>query len=145
MKIELPYDPTISLLGIYIGKNMAWKDTFTPVFIVALCTIFSTQKQPKCPQTGTDKEMWYIYTTEYYSATKWNKIMPGAATQTDLETVILREVSQREKDKYMVLLQFSSVQSLSRVWLSVTPWTMARQASLSITNSQSPSKTMSIE
>ena len=41
--------------------------------------------------------------------------------------------------------QFSSVQSLSRVQLSVTPWTTARQASLSITKSQSLSKLMSIE
>ena len=41
--------------------------------------------------------------------------------------------------------QFSSVQSLSRVWLFATPWTTARQASLSITNSQSPPKPMSIE
>ena len=41
--------------------------------------------------------------------------------------------------------QFSSVQSLSRVWLFVTPWTTARQASLCITNSQSLHKLMSIE
>ena len=41
--------------------------------------------------------------------------------------------------------QFSSVQSLSRVWLFVTPWTAARQASLSITNSWSLFKLMSIE
>ena len=40
---------------------------------------------------------------------------------------------------------FSSVQSLSRVWLFVTPWTAAPQTSLSITNSQSPPKPMSIE
>ena len=40
---------------------------------------------------------------------------------------------------------FSSVQSLSRVWLFVTPWTAAHQASLSITNSWSPPKLMSIE
>ena len=40
---------------------------------------------------------------------------------------------------------FSTVQSLSRVWLFATPWTAARQASLSITNSQSPPKPMSIE
>ena len=43
------------------------------------------------------------------------------------------------------ILQFSSVQSLSRVRLFVTPWTVARQASLSITNSQSLLKLMSIE
>ena len=41
--------------------------------------------------------------------------------------------------------QFSSVQSLSRVWLFATPWTTVRQASLSITNSQSLPKSMSIE
>ena len=41
--------------------------------------------------------------------------------------------------------QFSSVQSISRVWLFATPWTTARQASLSITNSQSPLKPMSIK
>ena len=44
-----------------------------------------------------------------------------------------------------MIFQFSSVQSLSRVWLFVTPWTAARQAYLSITNSRSPSKPMSIE
>ena len=43
------------------------------------------------------------------------------------------------------VIQFSSVQSLSRVWLFVTPWTTACQASLSITNSQSSPKPMSIE
>ena len=42
-------------------------------------------------------------------------------------------------------VQFSSVQSLSRVWLFATPWIAARQASLSITNSQSLPKLMSIE
>ena len=42
-------------------------------------------------------------------------------------------------------IQFSSVQSLSHVWLFATPWTTARQASLSITNSRSPPKPMSIE
>ena len=42
-------------------------------------------------------------------------------------------------------IQFSSVQSLSRVRLSVTPWNAACQASLSITNSKSPPKLMSIE
>ena len=41
--------------------------------------------------------------------------------------------------------KFSSLQSLSHVWLFATPWTAARQASLSITNSQSPPKPMSME
>ena len=37
---------------------------------------------------------------EYYSAIKKNEIMPFAATWTDLQSVILREVSQTEKEKY---------------------------------------------
>ena len=44
-----------------------------------------------------------------------------------------------------IMLRFSSVQSLSHVWLFATPWTTAHQASLSITNSQSLPKPMSIE
>ena len=47
--------------------------------------------------------------------------------------------------RYMIDIQFSSVQSLSCVWLFATPWITARQASLSITNSQSLLKLMSIE
>ena len=47
--------------------------------------------------------MCYIYTTEYYSAIKKNKIMPFAATWMELETLILREVRQKEKDKYHMM------------------------------------------
>ena len=43
--------------------------------------------------------MWYVYTMEYYSAIKKNNIMPFAATGMELETLILSEVSQKEKDK----------------------------------------------
>ena len=47
--------------------------------------------------------MWYIYTMEYYSTIKKNKIMPFAATWMDLEIIILSEVSQTEKDIYHVI------------------------------------------
>ena len=46
---------------------------------------------------------------------------------------------------FSVFIQFSSVQSLGHVWLFVTPWTAARKASLSITNTQCPPKPMSIK
>ena len=70
------------------------------MFIATLYTIARTWKQPKCPSTEWIKKMWYIYTMEYYSATKKNKIMTFAATWIDLEIVTLSEVSQTQKDKY---------------------------------------------
>ena len=48
--------------------------------------------------------MWYIYTLEYYSAIKKKEIMPFVATWMDLEFTILSEVSQTDKDHYMILL-----------------------------------------
>ena len=54
-------------------------------------------------------------------------------------------VATTEYSQYGVKVAISSVQSLSRVWLFVTPWTAASQASLSITNSRSLLKLMSIE
>ena len=50
---------------------------------------------------STDRRMYkedvvHIYTREYYSAIKKNKIMPFAATWVDLEIIILSEVSQRK-------------------------------------------------
>ena len=47
--------------------------------------------------------MWYIYTMEYYLATKKNEVMPFATTWMELEVIILSGVSQTEKDKYHVI------------------------------------------
>ena len=51
LTIELPYDPTITLLGIYPEKTIIQKDICTPIFIAALFIIARTWKQPKCPST----------------------------------------------------------------------------------------------
>ena len=76
----------------------------TPIFIAALFIIARTWKQPKCPSTDEwIKKMWYIYTMEYSAVIKTNKIMPFASTLMDLEIIILSEVSQREKDKYLTI------------------------------------------
>ena len=73
------------------------QDTCTPMFTAALFTIARTWKQPECPSTEKwIKKMWYIYTMEYYSAIKKNKIMPFAAIWIDLEIVILSK-SERER------------------------------------------------
>ena len=55
------------------------------------------------------KKMWYIYTMEYYSAIKKNEIMPFAAAWMELETLILSEVSQKEKDKYHMISPISGI------------------------------------
>ena len=71
LKIEIPFDPGIPLLGIY-PKNAAaqfGKDICTPMFITVLFTIAKKWKQPECPSVDEwIKKMWYIYTMECYSA-----------------------------------------------------------------------------
>ena len=80
---------------------MIQKDICTPMFIAALFTIAKTCKQPKCPSTEEwIKKMWFIYIAEYYSAIKKSELMPISSTWMDLESVLLSEVSQTEKEKY---------------------------------------------
>ena len=43
------------------------------------------------------KEMWYMYTMEYYSAIKKNKIMPFTATWMNQEIIILSKVRQKDR------------------------------------------------
>ena len=103
LKLELPHDSAMPLLGIYLEKNMTQKDMFTRIFIAALLTIARTRKQPKCPLPAERvKEICYIYTGEYYPGIKKNETTPLAATWMDLENVILREVSQTEKGEYHI-------------------------------------------
>ena len=71
--IELPYDPTIPLLGIYIDKTFLEKGTCTHMFIVALFTIAKTWNQPKCPSINEWIKMWYTYTMESYPIIKRKK------------------------------------------------------------------------
>ena len=96
--IELPYDPATLLLGIYLDKTFLKKDTCTRMFIAAVFKIAKTWNQPKHLLIDDwIRKMWYIYTMEYYSAIKKNKIMPSAATWTKLKMFILSEVSQKQK------------------------------------------------
>ena len=97
LKIELPYDPAIPLLGIYKEKTIIQKDTCTPMITAALFTIARSWKQPKCPSTDEWlKKMWYIYTMEYYSSLKRNEIESFVETCMDLETVIQSKVRKRK-------------------------------------------------
>ena len=70
------------------------------MFIAALFTIANTWKQPKCPLIEEWIKVWYVYTMEYYSTIKKNEFMSFTATWMGLESIILSEVSQTEKEKY---------------------------------------------
>ena len=74
------------------------------MFIAALFTIARTWKQPRCPSTDEwIKQLWYIYTMEYYSATKRNMFESVLMRWMNLKPIIQSEVSQKEKDKYSIL------------------------------------------
>ena len=104
LKIQLPHDPAIPLLGTYLEKTIIQKDTYTPMFIAALFTIAKTWKQPKCLSTGEwIKTMSYIYVMEHYSAIKRNTFESILMRWKNIELIIQSEVSQKEKDKYHIL------------------------------------------
>ena len=99
LKIELPFDPAIPLLGIYPEKTIIQKETCTTMFIAALFTIARTWNQPKCPSTDEWIKMWHIDTMAYYSAIKRNETELFVMRWMDLEFVIQSEVSHKEKNK----------------------------------------------
>ena len=67
------------------------------MFIAALSTIAKIWKQPKCPSMDEwRKNMWYVYTMEYYSSIKKNEILPFRTTWMELEGIMLSEISQRK-------------------------------------------------
>ena len=70
LEIEIPFDPAIPLLGIcpMDYKSFYYKDTCTPMFIVALFTIAKTWNQPKCPSM--------INWTRCGTYTPWHSIQP---------------------------------------------------------------------
>ena len=103
LKIDLPYDPAVALLGIYPRDTgvLMHRGTCTPMFIAALSTIAKLWKEPKCPSTDEwIKKLWFIYTMEYYVAMRKNEIWPFVATWMELESVMLSEISHTEKDRY---------------------------------------------
>ena len=74
------------------------------MFTAALFTIARTWKQPKCPSSDEwIKKLWHIHTMEYYSAIKRNEMEFFVVMWMELESVIQREVSQKEKNKYSML------------------------------------------
>ena len=67
--------PAIPLLGIHTEETRIERDTCTSMFITALFIIARTWKQPRFPSAdGWIRKLWYIYTTEYYSARRFGRM-----------------------------------------------------------------------
>ena len=115
LKIELPCDSAIPLLGIHLDKTIIQKDTYTPMVIEEVFTIAKTWKQPKCPSKDEWVRMWYIYTIEYYWVIKkeWNNAIYSNSNATrDYHT----KWSKSERD-----MQISY--DISYMWNLKSKWT----------------------
>ena len=74
------------------------------MFTASLFTIARTWKQPRCPSADEwIRKLWYIYSTEYYSAIKKNASESVLMRCVKLEPIIQSEVSQKEKHQYSIL------------------------------------------
>ena len=106
VKLELPFDPAIPLLGLD-PKNPEppiQMDLCTPMFIAAQFTIAKCWKQPMCPSANEwIQKLWYIYTMEYYAAERKKELLPFATAWMELEGIMLSEISQAMRDKYHMI------------------------------------------
>ena len=101
----MPHDPAIPLLGIHTKETRTERDTCTPVFTAALFIIATTWEQPRYPSADEwIRKLWCIYTMEYYSAIKKNTLESVLMRWMKLEPIIHREVSQKEKHQYSILM-----------------------------------------
>ena len=106
LKIVLPFDPAIPLLGLYpknpetpIQMNLC-----TPMFIAAQYTIAKCWKQPQCPSANEwIKKLRYVYTMEFYAAERQKELIPFATAWMELESIMLSEISQVVRDKYHMI------------------------------------------
>ena len=106
LKIELPFDPAILLLGLYpkSPETPIQKNLCTPMFTVAQFTIAKCWKQPKCPSANEwIEKLWYIYTMEFYAPERKKEFLPFATAWMELESIMLRKISQAVKDKYHMI------------------------------------------
>ena len=99
--MELPCDPVIPHLGLKLKKpkTLIQKNISTPMCTDALFTIAKSWKQTKCPSIDDwIKQLWDIYTMEFYSAIKNKKILSFLTVWIDLETMMLSEMNHSVKD-----------------------------------------------
>jgi hypothetical protein len=106
LEMELPYDPTILLLGIYPKemKFVCQTDICTPMFMAALVTITKRGNQHRCIHQQTNGQR------KYSICTQWNMILPQnnpvlsfAEAWMELEDIMVSEISCKQKSKYYMM------------------------------------------
>ena len=110
LKMELPFDPAIPLLGLYPKNPEApiQKNLCTPVLIAEKSAIAKCWKQPKCLSVNEwMKKQWYIYTMEYYAAERKKELLPFVTAWMELDSIMLSEISQVVRDKYHMMSPLS--------------------------------------
>ena len=102
MDILLSENPAIPLLRIYPEDAPTCnKDKCSTMFIAALFIIARNWKEPRCFSTESRIEKtWYIYTMEYYSAIKNNNFIKFFGKWMELESIILSDVTQSQKNTH---------------------------------------------
>ena len=126
LKIELPYDPAIALLGIYPKDTDVVKIRAigTPMFIIAMATVAKLWKEPRCPSTDEwIRKMWSIYTMEYYASIRKDEYPTFVATWTGLEKIMLSEVKQSQS----IISWFHLLRSIKIAWRT---WEIERRREL---------------
>ena len=105
IKIELPYNPAILLLGIYPKwLKVSLEEICTPKFIAALFTEVKRWKQHNWPWMHEwVNKMWNVYSRAYYPPLKRNETLTHATTWMNLEDIVLSEISLTQKDKYCLI------------------------------------------
>ena len=106
LKIELPYDPAIALLGIYPKDTEVVKRRAicTPMFITAMAPVTKLWKEPRCPSMDEwIRKMWFIYTIEYYASIRKDEYPTFVSTWMRLEEIMLSEISQAERVNYHIV------------------------------------------
>ena len=81
------------------------------MIIAAMSIITKLWKEPRCPSTHEwIKKMWYIYAMEYYSASRKDEYLPFTSMWVELESSMLSEISQTEKDNYHMVSLICGIQ-----------------------------------
>ena len=91
-------------MGIYPkDAQLCNKDMCSIMFVTVLFVIARTWKQPRCPLTKEwIRKMWYSYIMEYYTTEKKPQQLEFAEKWLELESTILSEESQTQKDNYHI-------------------------------------------